>query len=346
MSRKHWILLVKVGVAAALITYLLAHQKIPLEDLGRLSSTWPWFVAALVAYGWILLLAAKRWQILLSTQQLRCPFPRAWSLTLTGLFFNQFMLGSTGGDVAKAIYIASDHPESKPAAILTIFLDRFVGLFLCFCLAGIGALLNLDLVLSEPLLTSLAGFVALVIFGSIAAAALFLSERIRRHQGLRALLGRLPFANLRSDLARAMYVYKEHPRQVLQAMAVALLLHLSVVGMHMLFCLCLMPRLPPVSQLFLLVPLAQAIMAIPISPGSWGLSEAGYHELFFLIGSEEGALISLLQRLTFYAWAGVGCCVYLATRTKYRAEGDPDLPKSEVGEPSKPAPDLAPRATA
>ncbi|MBN1441441.1 MAG: flippase-like domain-containing protein [Planctomycetes bacterium] len=314
--KRFWILTFKTAVAVALLAYLLLEQKIPLGDLGALGSHWPWFLAAQGLYGLILLLAAWRWRILLRTQDLECSLGEAWKLTLIGHFFNQFMLGSTGGDLVKAYYIATNHPERKAPAILTVFLDRAVGLVVLLSVAAVAALLNIGLLAETPWLASLAIFVAALLLGCLLAAGLFYAERVRSIRLLQRILSRLPFQQTLAALSGAVYVYKFHPRRVLSALAVSLALHLSVITVNALFCLSLGLDLPRIRALVLLIPLAQIIMAVPVSPGSWGTSEVAYQKLLHLCGLTVGALVAILQRLTYYLWALYGCIVYLSRRRR------------------------------
>ena len=65
---------------------------------------------------------------------------RAQKLAFIGLFFNNIIPGMTGGDLVKAIMVARDHPEQQPAAILSVIIDRIIGL-LGLVLVAVGALL-------------------------------------------------------------------------------------------------------------------------------------------------------------------------------------------------------------
>ena len=65
--------------------------------------------------------------ILLSVQEITVSFSRALRIILSGLFFNLFLLGSTGGDVIKIFFIMRETPDKKAGALLSVFIDRVVG---------------------------------------------------------------------------------------------------------------------------------------------------------------------------------------------------------------------------
>ena len=72
-------------------------------------------------------------------------------------------------------------------------------------------------------------------------------------------------------------------------------------------------------SLLLLVPLAQIVMAIPLTPASWGTAEYRYDALFAtVVAAGLGFRLSLLQRLSYYFWAALGCLVYLRRRATFR----------------------------
>ncbi len=73
-----------------------------------------------------------------------------------------------------------------------------------------------------------------------------------------------------------------------------------------------------------MVPLAQIVMAIPVTPGAIGTAEVAYDWLFKLVGFPvKGALVSLLQRLTYCFWAIPGLVIYLKNRRVSPENGPP-----------------------
>jgi uncharacterized membrane protein YbhN (UPF0104 family) len=211
--------------------------------------------------------------------------------------------------------------------VLTVFLDRLLGLCVLLCISCGAVLLNFSRVREEPLLTSMAVFVWLLLGLVLVAGVLFYNDWIRSIRWLRWLSSKLPFQSLLTSLSGATYVYKFHRRHVLEAVLISAAIHILVTLMNGVLLLCLVSDLPPPLVLFLLIPFAQIIMAIPISPGSWGTSEAAYFELLALAGIQVGALIAILQRLAYYFWGLVGCVYYLSHKRKFRKEKEIDEPK-------------------
>ena len=325
---------VKLAIAAGLIYWLVQRGGLSLDGLSEFSRGWPWLLLAQLPFALILIIATVRWRLFLQVQGLHYRFLEIQSLVLLGVFFNQVLIGSIGGDVAKAYYISKGTAERKAAAVLTVFIDRALGLFVLLVIACIGTLLNFEAVKENPILLSLAVAVWSLVTGALLAGCLFFSHGIRNHPLARGLLSKLPFKAALTKASEVLYLYKSHPSLVLKAVGLSFALHLLVILTNLLFIRALSPDqwASPLS-LFLVVPLAQVVMAIPITPGGLGTGEFAYKELFQLFGiTKNGDLVSLLQRMTYCLWGIPGLLIYLSRRKTAPAlelENQPEAPSSE-----------------
>ena len=204
--------------------------------------------------------------------------------------------------------------------MLAVFFDRLVGLLALMCVAGATILLNLKFVGSEPALISLAVMIWAGILCVMVGGYLAVSQRVRSYRWVRRLLASLPFQDFWKTVLDTADAFKEHRGRVAGAFFVSVAIHLMVVTGNIFLLLVLTSQTLPLSGFFVLVPMAQVIQAIPITPGSWGAAEAAYAMLFGLMGLSIGAEVSLLQRLTYYIWAILGCGIYLGYRRRKRLE--------------------------
>jgi uncharacterized membrane protein YbhN (UPF0104 family) len=83
---------------------------------------------AFCSSGLAFLLSTTRWRLLLSRQEINLPWILTARLALIGLFFNLFMLGSTGGDAAKFFVSIKHAPNRKGRLLLSLMQDRLMGL--------------------------------------------------------------------------------------------------------------------------------------------------------------------------------------------------------------------------
>src|SRR5258706_10280883 len=93
-----------------------------------------WMAGAVACIGVVCMIGIVRWQMILRVQGLELPLARVTSIFFVGQFFNAFMLGSTGGDVVKAWYVAHDTHHKKAEAVATVVVDRLIGLLGLFVL--------------------------------------------------------------------------------------------------------------------------------------------------------------------------------------------------------------------
>jgi uncharacterized protein (TIRG00374 family) len=93
------------------------------------------FAAALGIYIVSQLIFVARWSLLLRAQSIKIGFWTAARLHFLGLFYNNCLPGSFGGDLLRAWYVTK-HTDKKLEAALSVFVDRIVGLTGVFIMAA------------------------------------------------------------------------------------------------------------------------------------------------------------------------------------------------------------------
>ncbi len=81
------------------------------------------------------IIVAFRWWLLLRTQSVFIAFFSAVRLHFLGLFYNNFMPSSVGGDLLRAWYVTK-HTEKRFKAALSVFVDRIIGLLSTLIIAA------------------------------------------------------------------------------------------------------------------------------------------------------------------------------------------------------------------
>ncbi len=112
---------------AAVALYFAFREK-PKETLDTLLSVkwWIW-AAALGIYIISQLVFVLRWWMLLRVQLVRIGYWPAVRLHLLGLFYNNCLPSSVGGDLLRAWYVTK-HTDRKVPAAMSVFVDRAIGL--------------------------------------------------------------------------------------------------------------------------------------------------------------------------------------------------------------------------
>jgi hypothetical protein len=280
-----------------------------------------WLAASLGVMGLILLMGVVRWRRVLAAGGLELPFWRAVEISLVGHFFNSFLLGSTGGDVMRAIYAARESHHRKTEAVVTVFIDRILGLWSLLIFGCLMMIPNLSLLRIHPNLQLLCAVVVAMTAGCSGVVIVALRSGITRGWGgARAFLRRLPKG---AAIERSLDACREFGRQPLFASRIVGLsmilnllcvLHVQVIARGLA-----MPLDPLLTAL--LVPVITAVIAVPITPSGLGIRENLFVYLLCApvvgINATAALSLSLLAYGGSLAWSLVGGVLYLTFRRRH-----------------------------
>jgi uncharacterized protein (TIRG00374 family) len=233
-------------------------------------------------------LGAWQWAHLLEAVGIRIPFLKVVAYYHVGLFFNNFLPANIGGDIARILQ-ASRHGETRAAAVSTVVLDRIIGTVALAGLAVVTTVPAIDRFHLGVMYLALVGFLVAslgLLWGVLHPRALPAMERVMSRVGLRFLE---PYLD---ELAARFASYRSRGRLFLGLMAVALLVQLLRVGVHVLVARALGVGLP-VTYFFLFVPLLAVIVSLPISLNGIGVREGAGMVLFGLVGVDRSRAFSL-----------------------------------------------------
>src|SRR5207247_5591605 len=114
------------------------------------------FSVSVLLMGLTIVLGIARWRMVLRVHGFELSWSRAAEISFVAHFFNSFLLGSTGGDLMKAYYAARETHHKKTEAVVTVFVDRLVGVWAMLLFAGLIMLPNLGLLFVQSKLRRLA----------------------------------------------------------------------------------------------------------------------------------------------------------------------------------------------
>ena len=222
------------------------------------------------------------------------------------------MPGSVGGDLIRAWYVTK-HTERKFEAVLSIFVDRFVGLVSSLLMAGFCWFVLLrDVKMPES--PEGQGSKILIWVLVIIAAILILITAIPAG---RRMLARIweHFVRLAKKFWTAVIVYGSHPMTILAAFGLTFLLQGIVITGFWLIGRRIGIE-ASAKYYFVFFPLTWGFGAIPVSIGGAGVVEGGLTGLFTFAGVEaELALaIALIQRAVWIVAALPGAWIHWTGR--------------------------------
>ena len=313
-SRKWLGLALRVTFTLACLGYLA--WSIPLKDfLDTLKGVrWPYLATALAILGLNQPLLAMRWKTLLDAQGLRMPFLQVLRLNLLGLFFNNTMPGQTGGDVVKAYAAAKRFPGRGTAAVVTVFLDRGVGMLGLVLLAGIVSTVS-----------GKASGTILGLLGLLLAGAGFYFSPLKRRWLTPERIRRLPVGGgILAEVDEAVLLYRDRKMAVLLGVFWALCNHTGyiLVGTFIGRALGIPPEQVSFPQFVVIIAIVSMIGCIPVSVMGFGIGEVAYVKAFAPLGvpQAQALALSLLTRFCLIAWGLLGGLVALLTRPKDEAQ--------------------------
>jgi|Laugresu1bdmlbdd_1035124.scaffolds.fasta_scaffold13272_2 uncharacterized protein (TIRG00374 family) len=314
--KKHILTVVQLLITAGLLWWIFRNPDQNQKLLVALDSAnlW-WFFPGLVAIGAGLLIQVERWRILLRVQGIVVSFSRAIRIILVGMFFNLFLIGATGGDIVKIFLIIREAPHKKAGALLSVFIDRIVGLLALAAISAAMILFHWDELISHDFTRLVVFTVAIILGGSLAFILVaWLVDRLH-------LTARLPqWLPARAKIAEAATAFAEYARagkSVTHAFLLSIPSHFLFFSTFYFGAKAFNSGLE-LSNLFCVSPIVSTVTALPISVGGAGLREALFIKILgglYSTPESIATLISLSGFMMSVFWSLVGGAIYLLYRS-------------------------------
>ena len=279
----------------------------------KLANVW-WLGGGILVFFFCTIVATARWKILLAVQDINMTWLRTWQLFMIGMFFNLFMLGSTGGDVVKMFLTMREASNNKAAALLSVFMDRVIGMLALIFLSVAFLYFRYDLLNhaegSSTLLNLLLWLMAaalLIIVGMFTVSALGWVHYLPQWTPLR---GRIV------EISAACHMYAKGWRLTIWAF----LISFPLFGMFFTTFYCAARAFTDqlgIVDIFSVMPIVAVITAIPISVSGIGLRESLFVSLLapFGVTAAVATLISVTGFLINTLGSLAGGLVFLFYRS-------------------------------
>jgi uncharacterized protein (TIRG00374 family) len=306
------------------------------------------FLLGALCYLATVVIAGTRWWWLLRVNGMPVSLGQALRLTWIGIFFNVIVPGQTGGDLIKALYLMKHCPGQRVPALVSVIVDRVLGLASLAILGAVAVLFALDRY----------GQFALVIWSVMLGVALLgtiaFSRRLRQLVRLKFLLEKLPHraASLLKLVDQAVFFYRDHSKVIVWSLLAGMVNHVASVSSVWLIGDALKVGLPAYDY-FVLVPVISIVSAVPLGPNGWGLGEWMYQSLFAKYGAvhlagvanaaqvmgTRGVALSVLYRLHLTLWSLLGGVFVLLEKdrvTRADVQHEVELEEKEGGDGDEP----------
>jgi len=228
----------------------------------------PWFLLlALAVLPVAFLITSQRWHMLLEVLEIHIGQARTFVINMVGAFYNTFMPGSTGGDLVKAYYV-SKYTTHRTRAVMSVIIDRALGLLALVILGGFMAALQFKV----PDCRRVAISCGAVLAATAGGLFVFYHPLWRKNLGLDFIMARLPLQNQVKNGIEAMHLYARRPWIPVWAVVMTFPVHVTTITSAYFagraFGLPL-----PFFYYWVAVPVIVLVGAIPISPQGAGVME-------------------------------------------------------------------------
>ncbi len=293
-------ILIKCIVSCLLLAYLIYKADMSAIWSALKTASPFWIVVSFSLHIIGFLLTALRWKMLLAA---RGSHLSTWYLlrsVLIGIFFNNFLPSTVGGDVYRA-YDTAGQVGSKTESMTVVVVERLTGIFALGLFAIFALFLGFSHFGRIPIIW-------LAITGLGTAFLLFLAAM--NHHVARAIKAifehpeMIKFPFLRKVQAKskqiydALCVYKRNKRVMFVAFLLALFLQINVI-VHYYFISSALGLNVPLTYFFLIIPVVTVILMVPIFINGVGGRELVYTLLLGVFGVTKPEAIA-------FSWIAFG----------------------------------------
>jgi uncharacterized protein (TIRG00374 family) len=269
--------LVRIVVSAGIIAYLFATQISVDQVIAVVRDGVPWLLAIAFALHFVgFTLSAIRWRLLLNAVTRPVGLWLLMRAYLIGMFCNQFLPSTVGGDVYRSLDAAALTGLPRGQSLAIVVVERLIGALALFGYAVVALVLGFGRLVDKP------GVVLSMSLLAVAFVGVFVALAPGSRRLLRRLLNVGPLKRLLPGLDQAFGAVKDLGRKkriVLGAFGISLVFQFNVIVHYILVGWGLRLSLPTEAY-FLVVPVVLLVLQLPISLNGIGVREAVF--LFFL----------------------------------------------------------------
>jgi glycosyltransferase 2 family protein len=327
--KKLLITLLKVGVSAAIIGYLVYDALQGRNDDGSNVFTnlvnqrkrWDLLVGAWLCGTAAVALTFLRWWLLVRALGIPLRLSDSIRISFWGYLFNLAPLGIVGGDVVKTVVLDRHYPKNRAKALASVIVDRVIGLYVLFVVASAAILATRYWRSDVPNILGVCITTFAITMGGTIGLAIVLSPE-RLVGPLIQVLGRIRRVGPPLEsLIRAVRMYNRQPR----VLAVSALMTVPVHGLFAIACYLIACGLfdyhlanLSLAKAFVAMPLSAAMQVIPLPIGPTELAMNYLYPSMRMSGpvitKGQGLLVALMNRLITVLIAASGMYYYFTNR--------------------------------
>ena len=317
--KKVLINIAKLVLVGLLLYWLATTGKLEFSELSILLRKPSILVAAIGLWVFAsLVIGSMRWNLLLRGLGIDMPLLRAMRLQLIGFFFNTAMPGAVGGDVIKGMYVLREKTAtSKTNALLTIVLDRIIGLVAIFAIAAVAILTRFDFVRQNAGLMTISLFVGAGVLVITIVAMFCLTEVFSERDPFLFLFSKkVPGFSLAKKIYSALILFRKDPGAIGKAFLLSIVAQVMSLLFGYLIAINLSDKAVDIMIYSVVHPIGILTTALPLAPGGLGIGHIAFDRLFIMAGIEGGANVFNVMVLSQLALNLIGIVPYLLHKSE------------------------------
>jgi len=323
-KNKHVAHLIRLLIAAAALYFAFKGESIK-DLIANFSKLSPLIIIAAIALN----LAGQfvfiiRWLLLLRAQAITIKYWPALKLHFLGLFYNNCLPSSVGGDALRAWYVTK-HTDKKIEAALSVFVDRVIGMFCTFAMiflaywlipageSGTHLQFSTEFNIVSLIIKLVLACLILLVLAVIVLFFMFKSKKFRPIFFKYAFIFMIRWKMWSGRVFTAIKLYCSKPFTILLAMLLSFTCQaLPVFGLYLIGRNLGIDA--HIKYYYIFFPLSWIIGVIPISVGGAGVMELGLKGLFSQVAqvtTEQGLGLALAQRVMWLLTSIPGVIIHI-----------------------------------
>ena len=311
--RKSLFTILKLITGVGLFSFLLFKNS-NFDNLIKIFSSIRWeYIYIIMGLHIVMdLLSSIKWGIFIKERGHNISLRGLFNIFLIGRFFNNFIPGLTGGDVAR-IYFLGKKINSYTKSAASIIMERFSGLTAVIFVAIIFLLLNID-ILREPAIGMSIGI--LIIICVVFFILFFNPELVKKIAGK---LTFLPFSikifSTLGVLLDDISYFKTKYKLLQNAMLLSFLFHL-LTSFNVYLCCLAIGLHPAFLDIIVINSIIRIVVVIPVSPSNIGWWEWVFSVFLVHAGANiaEGIAVALIIRAKTFIFSLIGGILFLSEK--------------------------------
>ena len=317
MKPKTLLTILKYLASVGILAWLVYSRRDQFAAFGEQEKNLWWIGAGCITMTSAFTISYLRWRCLARAINFDLSLKESVRLGFIGAFFNVIAFGVVGGDSLRAWYAARANKDRVPEAILSVFIDRAIGLMVMFAFAGIAWQIckltgTLDGAAEKQ--ATIAGICntagVLSIIGAVILLCLLLFPNVRKAAPFQTLTRIPKIGGLIDRGMEAAALYSENRTSILVAIFCSITTNLLFATTIWLVATGVCTSPPTFIEHLVMAPIAMLANSVPL-PGGVGGMEWALSAMYESMQTSGGVIVAICYRCCILFVSLIGWIVWL-----------------------------------